>query len=295
MLLATAAVTAAAASVLGYVNNFPLGDNAFGVKLPSSGDVYNRSFIFLIADFGLATDSMGGGCCQTDVADLMRSKRAELEAEGKSLLFVGAGGDNFYWTGLKDSDQGADTQWQRWSTVYQGLNDVPWFAALGNHDLGDSDLYATCPDKKPRVTIGGQAYASNQLDVDKGGYRPAAIGNVRNFHVPDFNYRATLDALNLEVFGLDQNYVDVGGIGGDASGHAQVDATCGGGDTALAHRLQDIGHSGEALLAKYVRVVEYYTCAYRSSSTYSRVASYSSTVDTPLVLSAVRARVLIVC
>ena len=226
-----------------YVNHFPTGDNAFGVKLPPS-DVRNRSFAFLIADYGLATASMHGGCCQTDVADMMRAKRKELEAEGKSLLFVGAGGDNFYWTGLKDADAGGAVQWQRWETVYAGLNDVPWFGTMGNHDHGDSDVYGTCPEKAPRVTIGNQSYASNQLDTDKGGYRPADVApHSANFHLPDFNYRMSLDALNLEVFGLDQNYVDVSGIGGDAGGHKAVDATCGGGDAGLAARLQRIGHS----------------------------------------------------
>ena len=92
----------------------------------------------------------------------------------------------------------------------EGLTDVPWFAALGNHDLGDSDLYATCPEKAPRVVIGGQAYASNQLDASKGGYR-TPHGNTTSFHLPDFNYRATLNALNLEIYGLDQNYQDAGG------------------------------------------------------------------------------------
>ena len=37
-----------------------------------------------------------------------------------------------------------------------------------------------------------------------------------NYHMPDFNYRVTLNALNLEIYGLDQNKVDVGGIGGDS-------------------------------------------------------------------------------
>ena len=236
-------------SCSGYVNNFPQEDNAFGVKLPTT-DVYNNSFAFLIADYGLATAAMSGECCQTDVADMMRKKRKDLEAAGKSLLFVGAGGDNFYWTGLKDAGKGADVQWQRWNTVYQGLNDVPWLATFGNHDHGDSDLYTTCPEKAPRVTVAGQPYASNQLDVDKGGYRPA-IGNTHNFHLPDFSYRMGLAALNLEVFGIDQNYVDLPGIGGDATGHAKKLAACGGGESELGKRLQDIGHSGEALLAQY--------------------------------------------
>jgi hypothetical protein len=95
--------------------------------------------------------------------------------------------------------------------VYEGLNDVPWFAAMGNHDYGSTDLYATCPEKAPLKVINGQvsslpderrstdrlmrpypclvtqAYASNQLDEDKGGYR--AGGKTTNFHMPDFNYR----------------------------------------------------------------------------------------------------------
>ena len=74
-----------------YINNFPDTDNAFGVQLPAE-EVRNNSFALLIADYGLATEAMSGKCCQTDVADLMRKKRAELEGMGKQLLFVGAGG-----------------------------------------------------------------------------------------------------------------------------------------------------------------------------------------------------------
>jgi len=238
---------------LSYVNHFPTTDNAFDVKLPSR-HVRNSSFAFLVADFGLpppGTADAGpnlGKCCQTDVAEMMRLKRAELEAAGKSLLFVGASGDNFYHSGLLDEDKGGELQWARWSAVYANLTDIPWFAAFGNHDLGDSDLYATCPEKKTRVRVGGQAYASNQLDSSKGGYRPLH-GNPSMFHLPDFNYRATLDALNLEIYGIDQNYKDVSGIGGNNSTHVKIDAVCGGGEKALGERLTAIGHSGEALLA----------------------------------------------
>ena len=58
-----------------------------------------------------------------------------------------------------------------------------------------------------------------------------------------------LDALNLEVFGLDQNYVDARGIGGDPSGHTDVVAACGYNATGLGDRLHEIGQSGEELLA----------------------------------------------
>ena len=61
-----------------------------------------------------------GKCCQTDVAHMMRAKRQELEAAGKSLLFVGASGDNFYHSGLLDEDKGGEMQWARWSAVYAG-------------------------------------------------------------------------------------------------------------------------------------------------------------------------------
>ena len=115
---------------LGYTNNFPEVDNAFGVRLPTA-NVRNASFAFLVADFGLPppgttrspllddtfglpfagddlADGQPGQCCQTDVADMMRAKRKELEAAGKSLLFVGAAGDNFYHSGLLDEDKGGD-------------------------------------------------------------------------------------------------------------------------------------------------------------------------------------------
>lgn len=244
LLAATAAATATA-----YTNNFPTQDNAFDIQIPagSPAEIRNNSFAFLIADYGLATSVLTGDCCQQEVADLMREKKAELETQGKQLLFVGASGDNFYWTGLNTADNGGSDQWARWSTVYDGLTDVPWFGAMGNHDYGDSDVYATCPWVNSRVNIDGQDYASNQLDEDKGGYRVG--GNTVNYHMPDFNYRVTLNALNLEIYGIDQNKADVGGIGGDSSGHVQVDAICGG-DSALSTHLNDVGAAGEALLAE---------------------------------------------
>ena len=78
------------ASAPSYVNNFPAHDNPYNISLPADRDA---SFAFLLADFG--TDTIAPGhtpCCQLDVANAMRAKRAELEAQGKSLLFVAAGG-----------------------------------------------------------------------------------------------------------------------------------------------------------------------------------------------------------
>ena len=227
-----------------YVNNFPDRDNAFSIPLPSNGDVQNNSFAFLLSDFGFETTSMGGKCCQTDVAELMRVTRRNLESERKHLLFIAAGGDNFYWRGLKGAGEGGETQWKRWESVYEDLHDVPWFAVMGNHDLGDYDLYATCPEKNPRVSIGTQAYASNQLDMDKGGYRPSN-GHAQNYHMPDFNYRLTLDALNFELYALDQNYVYEHGIGG--GNNDKIGRACG--DT-LKQRLGSVSESGESLLVQ---------------------------------------------
>ena len=141
MPMSTLIALAAALAATGYVPNFPAEDNAYGVKLPTT-NVRNNSFAFLIADYGLATSAMSGECCQTDVADMMREMRSKLEAQGRQLIFVGAGGDNFYWNGVNGPDQGGETQWRRWDTVYRGLNDVPWFAAMGNHDFGNSDKTA---------------------------------------------------------------------------------------------------------------------------------------------------------
>ena len=82
-----------------YVNNYNESNNAYGVKLPKT-NLRANSFAFMIADFGLPPQpgiapTNINSCCQTNVADLMRTKRAELEAAGKTLLFVAAGGDNF--------------------------------------------------------------------------------------------------------------------------------------------------------------------------------------------------------
>ena len=61
-----------------YVNHFPAHDNPYNISLPADRDA---SFAFLLADFG--TDTIVPGhtpCCQLDVANAMRAKRAELEA-----------------------------------------------------------------------------------------------------------------------------------------------------------------------------------------------------------------------
>ena len=202
-----------------YQNIYPTHDDPFGaINASGVVDDEGAAFAFLIADHGLSdlADHAGdascatakwvgtpaphkewsrcphenntkvtggphtsGPCCQTMVSDLMRAKRRELEAQGKRLLFVGAAGDNFYFDGMRSESEGGAAQWQRWLDVYEGLTDRPWIAALGNHDLGDGDTYATCPERRPLQTVQGQAYASNQLDVDKGGFRPRGTEQYR--------------------------------------------------------------------------------------------------------------------
>ena len=67
------------------------------------------------------------------VADLMRTKRLELESHGKRLAFIGAAGDNHYFDGMKDRQRGGQVQWDRWKHVYTGLTNVPWINVFGNH------------------------------------------------------------------------------------------------------------------------------------------------------------------
>ena len=106
--------------------------------------------------------------------------------------------------GVKNYTEGGRQQWARWLDVYNGLTDVHWLASLGNHDFGDGDKFATCPERRPLVKLGdGQAYSSNQLDPDKGGFRPPGT---ENYRMPDFSYRYALSHLNLELYAVDQNY-----------------------------------------------------------------------------------------
>ena len=112
---------------------------------------------------------------------------------------------------------------------------MPWLGVYGNHDLGDGDTFATCPWRRPLRQLHGQHYAANQLDPDKGGYRPPGA---ENFHMPDFSYRLRLDALNLEFFGLDQNYIAASPpVPGDWwRGRKEYERACG--EAPLANRCE---------------------------------------------------------
>lgn len=237
-----------------YVNHFSTVDNAYAMPVsPKDG----MNVIFVVGDFGSFNLLNSSKCCQNKVAQRMLAKRALLESQGYNVLFVAALGDNFYWTGVCPEKATPDygpcytqssglQQWQHWASTYGNLTNLPWLGVMGNHDFGNSDVYAMCPEKAPRVNIDGQTYACNALDADKGGYRP--IPESANFHMPDFNYRYTVNQLNLEVYVLDQNALYLSHIGGDASGRVFVNKVCGD-DNYLESRLTRLKDSGEQMMA----------------------------------------------
>lgn len=77
----------------------------------------------------------------------MKSYVASQTAAGKTLLFIAAVGDNFYWTGMGDYCDDPAGDWNtQWADVYGNLaSDYYWFPCMGNHDYGPTDPYAMCP------------------------------------------------------------------------------------------------------------------------------------------------------
>jgi len=71
-------------------------------------------------------------------------------------MFVATVGDNFYWTGASPS------KWQNiWVNEYGNQNEssplynIPWLASRGNHDFGNDDPYAFCPNVHPFANYEG--------------------------------------------------------------------------------------------------------------------------------------------
>lgn len=195
-----------------YVNNYD-GDNPLGIV---ADPVRSNNYFLILGDWG---KSGGPGQCQSEVANKMNAFVEQQKAAGKTLLFVAVVGDNFYWTG-----QSGNVWSSQWGDVYgvsdpaSALHGVPFLAVLGNHDLGDSDLYANCPWVQPRATVANQSYAAMQFNADKNPSRPSWT---RPFHLPDYSYHYAIPAAGLELIALDQNAVDIDGLGGDAGGHAK--------------------------------------------------------------------------
>ena len=207
----------------------------------------SNNYFLIIGDWGRSGGPTSGDCMD-GVAAMMKAYAAKQAAAGKTLLFIAAVGDNFYWTGVDPA-----TSWTtQWAQPY-GTNDpssplykVPWLAVHGNHDLGDGDPHAFCPDVAPKANIEGQNYAGQQLNADRNPTRPAD-GSTAHYWLPDFNYHYEIPELSLEVIAIDTNANDVGGLGGDASGHAAAFAGCGGQDKVQAW-LDMVSSGGEDLL-----------------------------------------------
>eukprot|EP01062_Namystynia_karyoxenos_P006873 TRINITY_DN123_c1_g1_i1.p1 TRINITY_DN123_c1_g1~~TRINITY_DN123_c1_g1_i1.p1 ORF type:complete len:408 (+),score=83.98 TRINITY_DN123_c1_g1_i1:169-1392(+) len=223
----------------GWVNHYD-GNNPLGISADSRR---SNNYFLILGDWG----KFGGpGDCQSQVAGRMKAYIKSQEAQGRKLLFVAVVGDNFYWSG-NDPSRSWSTQW---STAY-GIEDpasplfgVPWLAVLGNHDYGDTDLHSACPWVAPMATVGGQAYSSTQMNQDKNPSRP---GWTSKYWLPDYSYHYEIPEASLELIAVDQNYVDINGLGGDPSGHQKAFAACGGEGT-VSDFLGKVGRSGEDLL-----------------------------------------------
>jgi hypothetical protein len=165
-------------------------------------------------------------------------------ALGKTLLFIAAVGDNFYWSGQDGS------KWSsQWDDVYghtdqnSPLYDIPWLTVLGNHDIGASDPYLACPSVAKYASMGGQDYGSRQFNKDKNYERPDWT---RKYWMPDYNWHYEIPQIGVEVVGVDTNGDHIDDLNG--AGHAgAVFDPCGGRDNVQGF-LGMIKNSGDDML-----------------------------------------------
>jgi len=222
------------------------------------------NFYLVVADQG----GCGGctDCCamQKQVAKKMDDYITARKAKNPNseLLFVLAGGDNFYWAGAS-SGRFSET----WYDVYsQALTSVPWFSVFGNHDYGNSDPGIGCPSTNSRFTCdrsnmnseacGGavpystepQGYNSNALNVNKGGV-DHGVPNRANWHQPDYTYYYSIPALDFELVAMDLDFYQIGALGGNGPhlGASGVLAACGSMD-ALHNSLLAIAEASKKVL-----------------------------------------------
>lgn len=219
----------------GYVFNYDKKDNHLKIKVDKTKDNY----FFILGDWGAGPT----GC--EKVQQAVASKMLEYynkNKNDKNLLFVLTLGDNFYWTGLDRGDMFTNV----WSNFYKDLCNYRWLSCMGNHDWGDNDSYCVCPSNKPYKEINGQKYQCNQLNSDKGGYRPSTLSE--NYYLPDFGYHYTIDDLDLEIIVTSQTGDGHSeSTGGDNTGRVKVEQNCGG-NTNMMNKLTDISNAGKDLI-----------------------------------------------
>lgn len=216
-----------------YDGNNPLGI----VPKPQRSDNY----FLIIGDWG---KSGGPGPCQNQVTALMKQYVRNQAAAGKKCLFIGAVGDNFYWTG-----QTGDWSTQ-WANVYgtndpnSELFDIPFLAVMGNHDFGISDSFATCPSRGSFAQVGPNTYGARQFNKDKNPSRPDWTSK---YWMPDYNYHYEIPEVGLELIGVDQSATDLFGLGGGSNDARQVFNSCGG-QANTESFLNLVKQSGEDML-----------------------------------------------
>lgn len=222
--------------VTNYTFNYDTTDNHLGIKVDQTKDNY----FMVLGDWGAGTDT---GCllAQQAVAYRMLKYYNDNKAT-KNLLFILTLGDNFYWTGM---DRDAMLR-LRWKDTYGDLCNYKWLAGMGNHDWGDNDPSCVCPSNNPYLKIGDQGYQCNQLNANKGGYRP---DGTENYYMPDFGYHYTIKDLDLEIIVTPQSgdgqCEEIGGSGGD--GRKQVESNCGGYDN-MCNKLKLLSEKGQELI-----------------------------------------------
>jgi hypothetical protein len=225
-----------------YTMNYPsdIGISMVKVLQPAS-----KNYIIVIGDWGAVNKGEwyeGMIDVQQKVAANMQNYVNKMNGNGYNLLFIATTGDNFYTTGLDGLNRLKNVWFYRYNLPLtpdsfgrKSLTDYPWFPTMGNHDFGNADKNALCPEKSPFAVINGQAYGSYQLNADKGGARdPNDVMNkinTYNYYMPDFSYHVEIPSLSFEFIAMEANTFDSGGLGGDGTkgGASEVGRICGGG------------------------------------------------------------------
>ena len=225
-----------------YTMNYPsdIGISMVKVLQPAS-----KNYIIVIGDWGAVNKGEwyeGMIDVQQKVAANMQNYVNKMNGNGYNLLFIATTGDNFYTTGLDGLNRLKNVWFYRYNLPLtpdsfgrKSLTDYPWFPTMGNHDFGNADKNALCPEKSPFSVINGQAYGSYQLNADKGGARdPNDVRNkinTYNYYMPDFSYHVEIPSLSFEFIAMEANTFDSGGLGGDGTkgGASEVGRICGGG------------------------------------------------------------------